>query len=271
MCELLGINFNHPVRPAFSFPSLLKGCWRNWDGWGIGFYPEGSKSVQIFKEPYTGITSDLAAFLQNYNGLHADLFIAHIRKSSRGDNVFHNTHPFSKCYGSREWVFAHNGTIPKKKLLQRQTFFPVGDTDSEHAFCTLLSLMKQKRIKSATRSKYNGFNEQDIDIIYETLLEINGTCKGTFNCLLSDGVYLFCFRDIRGARKLSYLHREYPFSATTLRNCNFKIDLQVAKGGNDRGYVIATEPLSSEDWIPFRYGEMIVFRGGEIVARRNTA
>jgi predicted glutamine amidotransferase len=153
--------------------------------------------------------------------------------------------------------------------MHNRTYFPLGDTDSEMAFCSLLNRMKRERIKSATRRQYNGFTELDFDIIYETLLEINGTGKGTFNCIFTDGIYLFCYRDIDGARKLNYLHREYPFHSTLLRGTDVEIDLQVTKGGNDdKGYVIATQELSDEEWIAFKYGEMIVFRGGEIIAKR---
>ncbi len=268
MCELLALSFNHPVRPVFSFPSLLKGCWRHWDGWGLGYYPEGSKSAQVFKEPYTGIRSELAAFLQNHQGLRSDIFIAHIRKSSRGHNIFDNTHPFSRYYSAREWLFAHNGTLPKRKNLLNRIYFPIGDTDSELAFCTLLNRMKAKRIKPATRRRYNGYTDLDFDFIYEALRDINGTDKGSFNVIFSDGQYLFCYRDRAGARELNYLRREYPFHSTTLRDQDIEVDLQVVKEREDRGYVISTQPLSDENWISFRDGEMIVFRGGEIVTRR---
>jgi predicted glutamine amidotransferase len=269
MCELLGMSFNHPVRPKLSFPGLIKGAWYNTDGWGVGYYPEGSRTAQIFKEPYNGDASQLAAFLENYERLWTKLFIGHIRKASRSDNVHHNTHPFSRYYGNREWLFCHNGTLPKRKTVPGQTYVPIGGTDSELAFCTLLNKMKRQKIKSATKSRYTGFTELDFDYIYKALRDINGTGRGSFNVIFTDGVYLFCYRDKYGARKLNYPHREYPFHSTLLRGTDVEVDLLVTKDGNDdRGYVIATQELSDEEWIAFKYGEMIVFRGGEIIAKR---
>ncbi len=99
-------------------------------------------------------------------------------------------------------------------------------------------------------------------------MEINGVGKGTFNTIFSDGTNLFCYRDIQGRRELNYLRREYPFHSTALRDCDIEIDLEVAKGRDDKGYIVATQPLSDEDWQSFRHGEMIVFSGGEIIAKR---
>jgi predicted glutamine amidotransferase len=158
--------------------------------------------------------------------------------------------------------------LPKRKTVPGQTYVPIGGTDSELAFCTLLNRMKRQKIKSATKSRYTGFTEQDFTYIHQALRDINGT-KGSFNVIFTDGKYLFCYRDRNGARKLNYLHRKYPFHSTMLRGTDVEVDLQVTKGGNDdKGFIVATQELSDEDWQSFKHGEMIVFRGGEIIAKR---
>jgi predicted glutamine amidotransferase len=235
MCELLGINFNSAVRPIFSFPGLMEGSWYNRDGWGLAYYPHNSKTAQVFKEPAIGITSELVAFLQNYEGLWANLFIGHVRKASKGGSHHHNSHPFTRYFGSREWVFCHHGTLPIRKTVSRQTYVPIGDSDSEEVFCDLLNSMKRAKVKSATRKRYTGFSEQDFDYIYKALVHINGT-EGSFNCIFSDGIFLFCYRDKHGQRELHYVQRKYPFHTTILRDNDFEVDLEVMKGNDDRGY-----------------------------------
>ena len=47
----------------------------------------------------------------------------------------------------------------------------------------------------------------------------------------------------------------------------FEVDLQELKEPGERGYVIATRPLTSEDWLGFTLGELVVFKDGMIAYR----
>ena len=50
-----------------------------------------------------------------------------------------NTQPFSRVFGGREHVFVHNGDLPEAFDLPSGDWIPEGATDSEHAFCHLVS------------------------------------------------------------------------------------------------------------------------------------
>jgi predicted glutamine amidotransferase len=65
--------------------------------------------------------------------------VAHVRNRTVGTPALENTHPFKRVLWGRDWVFAHSGTLPKVKGKPLREFTPVGDTDSEHAFCWLLA------------------------------------------------------------------------------------------------------------------------------------
>jgi len=43
------------------------------------------------------------------------------------------------------------------------------------------------------------------------------------------------------------------------------VNLNIKKGREEAGYVIASVPLSNEDWCEFLPGQLIVYKDGEIV------
>ena len=265
MCELLGIAFNKPISPTFSFAGLLSGSDQNPEGWGIGYYPEHGSTASVFKEALTGDESQLAHFLQSYPNLYSQIFVGHIRKSSSGTVNHANTHPFDRYFNGRQWLFAHNGTLYYPELLKLRYYYPAGDTDSERSFCWLLAQLRDMRIKPMLKSKYIGFSDSDVRNIYQQLLYINVECAGSYNVLFTDGKHLFVFRDVHGQRPLYYLYREYPFATTLFRDTDIEVNLNIEKGKEEAGYVIASAPLSSEDWSEFLPGQLIVFKDGEIV------
>jgi predicted glutamine amidotransferase len=76
-----------------------------------------------------------------HQGLRTRMAISHIRLATFGDRALRNTQPFLRELGGRMHAFAHNGDFPS--LLEPTAgtggaLPPVGDTDSELAFCGLL-------------------------------------------------------------------------------------------------------------------------------------
>ncbi len=152
MCELLGINFNLPVSPEISFKGFCLHGEKNPDGWGVAFYPD--RAAQIIEEPLKAGESQLAAFLQNYRPLKSKIFIFHVRSASRGSVSYSNTHPFSRELKGKEYVFAHNGTLSNyRDKLKLERFEPVGNTDSEYAFCYLLDSIAKEGISNWGRGE----------------------------------------------------------------------------------------------------------------------
>ena len=146
------------------------------------------------------------------------------------------------------------------------TYIPVGQTDSERAFCFLLSEIRKQKITPVKQRKYCGYSQTDFEAIYEILMFINEQGEGAFNTVFADGTHLFAYRDVDGARPLYYLERSYPFNQTVLRNSELQINLNLEKAHTEKGYVVASEPLSFERWCSFGNGQMMVFRNGQKVA-----
>lgn len=91
MCELLGLNFNQPVRCSLSFRGFSHRGEHNPHGWGIARF--SGPACQVLKEPIEAPNSKLATFLRDYEPFVSKIFIGHVRYASRGNSTLQNT-PF---------------------------------------------------------------------------------------------------------------------------------------------------------------------------------
>ena len=253
MCELLGMSFNKEVRPNISFRGFRYRGEANPHGWGLAFYPD--ESAQVFKEPIRARRSVLSEFLQDYENVWSRTFVAHVRFTSVGSKSHKNTHPFYRELNGKEYVFAHNGTLGNYEQLALGRFKPIGETDSEYTFCYLLGCIDEQVGEHWTR--------EDFDWLAEKLQEINE--YGNFNCIFSDGEHLFCYFDRGGYNGLRFVHRKTPFGNIHLLDEDWEINLREEKDPDQRGYIVATEELTDEPWHDFKFGELLVFKNGEII------
>ena len=144
MCELLGLSSNVPATVNVSLPKLaehgrVSGTYN--DGWGVGYY-EGA-DVRLMKDSAAVGDSEWIQFIASHN-LRSQLVIAHTRKATRGTRSYPNAQPFVRELAGRAHLFAHNGDLPgifKSNAFQADRFNPIGETDSELAFCVLLDQM----------------------------------------------------------------------------------------------------------------------------------
>ena len=255
MCELLGMECNVPTDIVFSFTALATRGGRTGphaDGFGLAFY-EG-RAARVFLDPNAAAESPLARFLRDHS-IKTELAIAHVRKKTRGHVTLANTHPFQRELWGRAWVFAHNGTVRGIKQKKLGRFHPIGDTDSEHAFCVLL-----ERLRSSFKdypSKRTELREAIADIGSEL------SAHGTFNFLLGDGRALYARCDT----KLSHIIRKYPFGHATLADEDVTVNFADLTTPKDRVAVVATSPLTvDETWKIGAPGTLWVFEQGALIA-----
>lgn len=254
MCELLGMECNVPTDIVFSFSGLaMRGgkVGPHSDGWGLALYD--GKVARMFLEPTPAANSPLAKFVREHP-IKTLLAIAHVRRKTRGAIGVANTHPFSRELWGRHFVFAHNGTVKNAKKLKLGRFKPIGETDSEHAFCALLGALEHE-FKDYPRS------QADYAAAVAAYAGKIGT-DGTFNMLLGDGKQLFA----RCSTKLHYIVRKAPFKQATLADEELTVDFAEVTTPNDRVAVIATMPLTrDEQWTAGQPNTLWLFRGGALV------
>lgn len=244
---------NVPTDITFSFAGLRARGGRRGPhvhGWGLALYD--GNAAHVFRDPAPACVSPLASFVRNHP-IKTLLAIAHVRKKTRGKISLANTHPFVRELWGKSFVFAHNGTIEEASALPLGGFRPLGQTDSEHAFCALLSAL-QHDFPSAPSTR-----EELAAAIAAHAGRIGR--RGTFNMLLGDGDQLFA----RCSTRLHYLIRKAPFRRATLADEDLSVDFAELTTPRDRVAVIATAPLTrDETWTAGEPDTLWVFRRGKL-------
>ena len=267
MCELLGLSLKTEGAPRISFRAFRSradgdsSSTRNRDGWGIAWYPDG-KAAAVFKEAIPANASTLASFIGQYERLRSRTFIAHVRKASRGEVVYRNTHPFCRELNGREYTFAHNGTLRGAEALDTGSFRPVGETDSELLLCALLRVI----------GTLGGISVETCSYLWDAILSINqlslNGSPSKINLLLSDGDTLVAYRDMFGQGSLYWLERpeHYSENVTILEDGDYRIELGIQKGESQRAVVVATKRLTNErGWRKFQSGQLCAFQRGKLI------
>lgn len=251
MCQLLGMNCNVPTDICFSFEGFRARGGKtdeHRDGWGIAFF-EGV-GCRVFLDVEPSIASPVAELVRNYP-IRSRHVIAHIRKATVGRVAMENCHPFQRELWGRYWAFAHNGDLPDLQAEKAEFYRPVGDTDSERAFCLILETLRQQFPDG----------KPALEALYPVLQSVTQTLaeQGIFNYLLSDGEHFFA----HCSTKLSYIVRQAPFAAAHLIDEDITVDFQELTQPSDRVAIIATTPLTdNEVWTTIQPGELLVFYEG---------
>jgi glutamine amidotransferase len=266
MCDLLGLSFNVPITAKISLDIFQQRGDANPDGWGLAFYQ--NHRLQIIKEAQSASNSNLYDFMEKYT--HSKTIISHVRRSTRGVPSYLNTHPFYRRLqiGSidSEFAFAHNGTLTQVEKLRFKKYQPLGETDSERAFCHILEVLSERETTTWT--------EHDFKVAEASLQEINDR-KNTMNCIFSDGSHLFCYSDENDYNNgLRFTRQIAPFGSIELvdhkdRLGSVELRSEIPSALDQSGYLISTRILTSEDWTEFTEGELIVFKDGQIIYPRS--
>ena len=267
MCELFGMSSRLPTNVSFSLQEFAEhggGSAIHKDGWGIAFY-EGADAL-IVREPLPAFNSPAMAFVQHHK-IQSQLVISHIRMATQGQRVLANTQPFNRELGGNKHVFAHNGDLlgyswPTSDDQRR--FDPIGDTDSEKAFCELL-----EELTCIWSPEQRPSIDEKRDIIQHFGDRMRAF--GPANFLYADAKALFAFGDRRRQRP------EGPYEPPGLywlcRTCKESDGRQVPIKGlqvsgqaqSQRVVLFASVPLTNEHWQPLKEGELMVASDGVII------
>jgi len=254
MCQLLGMNCNVPTDICFSFEGFhARGGLTDHhrDGFGIAFF-EG-EGCRVFLDSKATIESPVADLVRQYP-IHSKNVIAHIRKATQGTIALQNCHPFQRELWGRYWIFAHNGNLENFQPEGLESFQPVGQTDSERAFCYLLEKLRQ--------AFPQGYPEPSDIVHFLQGIVAEVAAHGLFNFLLSNGEFLIA----HCSNNLHYLIRQAPFGDAHLIDQDLTMDFSQVTGQNDKVAVIASFPLTdNETWTPMLPGQLLMFKEGELV------
>jgi predicted glutamine amidotransferase len=264
MCELLAMSSSHPTRVSYSMREFARHgglTADNADGWGIAFLED--RNARIFRDTDAAAESPSLRLVSSV-GFRSETVVCHIRKATQGEVALRNTQPFARELGGRIHVFAHNGdlqgvtTAPEFGL---GCHLPIGETDSEHAFCNLLHRLRP--LWSGGR-KIPELAER-LAIVAAFASEIR--CLGPANFIYADGDTVFLHGDKRktddGDIKppgLHLLHRSREAASSPIEVPGLTIT-------SDTQHVVlaASVPLTGEDWAAFSEGEVVAVCEGKVI------
>lgn len=265
MCELFAMSALLPTTVDVSLEEFARhggGTAANADGWGIAYYEGGD--IRRIRDPQPAHDSPWVRFLNTLH-LQSTLVISHVRYATRGPVVLRNTHPFCRELDGRVHVFAHNGSLPgidRVSDLGNASNRPVGETDSERAFCILL---ERFRANSETQREMTDL-EVRMRVFRGFAAEMRGL--GPANFLYADGEVLFVHGHQRkqadGTIRPPGLHllaRSCPCDRDAISTQGLTVG-----GEGQKVVLVASVPLSDEDWRPLRPGETLAIAKGEIVS-----
>jgi predicted glutamine amidotransferase len=258
MCQLLGMNCAEPTDVTFSFTGFAARGGvtdHHADGWGIAFFED--KACRLFIDHQSSASSPLAEMVKRYP-IKSKNTIAHIRKATQGHILLENCHPFMRELWGRHWIFAHNGDLVGHKPCLNGQYQPIGTTDSELAFCSLLQGLRREFPNS----------QPPLDELFAALDRLTRDISqhGVFNYLMSNGQALFS----HCSTHLYYLVRSWPFSTAHLIDADMSIDFAKYTTPEDRVAVIATSPLTDDEiWTRFEPGDLAMFQHGALLKTVN--
>lgn len=269
MCELFAMSSRIPTTVRFSLEEFsrrggLAGPHK--DGWGFAYYVEGD--VRLLKETEPASDSACVRFVQEHP-FTSDVVVSHIRKATQGTLALRNCQPFQRELGGAMHVFAHNGDLDMGRVRRELALGwhrPVGETDSEHAFCALLERLRPLWLEHGGVPPL----EERLSAVARFAAVLRAL--GPANFLYADGDALFAHGHRRrhgelGIRPpgLHWLCRSCSGDADALHTEGLSIE---ASGARQEVALFASVPLTAEPgWRPFAEGELMLARAGRVVAR----
>lgn len=266
MCELFALSCALPTTVSFTLGEFQRHGGldhRNQDGWGIAYYDE--EDARVIRETEAAGHSVHLDFIRDHN-YSSTYMISHIREATTGEVKLKNTQPFSRELWGRLHAFAHKGELEDVVGASSDTahFRPIGETDSEAAFCALMETMKERWI---ARGRIPEFEER-LDVVSEFAVAYRA--KGTFNFLYCDGEYMF----VHGHRRRQSNGEMKPPGLNLLERNGHNPDehdhhdvlgLHLPEQEHvQRMTLIASVPLTAESWHPLGGGTLAVLSQGSV-------
>ncbi|MFT7685694.1 MAG: putative glutamine amidotransferase [Candidatus Azotimanducaceae bacterium] len=267
MCELFAMSSREAANASFSLEEFSKHGGltdHHKDGWGVVYYRDND--TQIIREPKPAFNSAQLQFVKNHK-VESNKVISHIRKATLGEVALRNTQPFSRELMGQMHTFVHNGMCPdiiNEASLSASPYHPLGSTDSEYAFCVFMNSMAN------LYKEKNGIPKLNDKMILVSEFANHIRPMGPANFIYSDSEHIFCHGDRRkhpdGMRPpgLNFISRSCKTNPKSVHTAGLSI---VTEATSQDIVLVASVPLTNEDWQTFKHGEILVLKEGKIVKR----
>lgn len=268
MCELFAASASSAVDVKLSLHELARHgdqTGRHADGWGVAFLQD--RDVAMFREPSAAGRSPWIACLEAHP-IRTTAVVAHIRHATRGMIALENTQPFSRELWGRVHVFAHNGDLGDglyRDIPVATRHRPIGETDSEVAFCLLM-----QRLAAIV----DPMRAESVDVIFNLFVTFarEMRAKGPANIIYASNGQVLVHAD-RRTKAPGVI--EPPGLWLLERHCGNGASaasgeaVQIAARGVDV-VLLASVPLTDEPWRPLEQGSVLQLEYGRVIRTGRT-
>lgn len=257
--DILTISLDGKGSPSINLSLLKKEGGSHSYGWGFGWYPGDHSSAMVTKDPGALGKHVLLDAITDWANFRSTVFFCKVRGASKGYNHT-QSQPFSRSFAGRDWLFMHNGDLDKIELeklhgTKTRSLEPLGNTDSELAFCSLLSLIQGSDTRKVA----------DIGpgVLHPWFQRFDAL--GSSDMCLSDGDSIVCFHGSQSPKQMCYARIQPPDNQGTYVSEAAEISLSDPRDAYRTALIVSSSPFASGQWTQMQPGQMVVIRRGTVV------
>ena len=257
--DIFGLSLDGPGSPSINV-NLVEGVHStHCNGWGLGWYPGDRQSAMVAKDPAARGTQVLMNALTDWSNFRSTVFFCKVQGASPGYSHT-ETQPFSRSFAGRDWLFMHNGDLEKAELEElhgrkRRLLEPLGNTDSELAFCNLLTQLQEGDARRIS----------DVDPVLMHSWFKRFDQIGSADMFISDGHSIVAFQGSKSPKQLSYARFLPPESLEGFESDAARVRLTDPRDTYRTLLMLSSAPFLNGRWTPLQPGQMIVIRRGALV------
>lgn len=264
MSELVALSFDANASPSIDFAAphaeAQPGATASLYGWGVGWYPSSERGASVVKDPTTSADPGVNEALRDWGRFRSTVFLCHLRGHRRPRNQ-EDAQPFVRSYGGRQWIFVHDGDLTpdwQQRFPRRDdpAFEPLGRTDSEHAFCLLLSRLHAEGMRTLA--------DVPPERLHAWMRELNA--DGQFNAMLTDGEQIAVYSDASGGYPLYSTRLVPPHVVAELASPTVRVAFDAPEDPHRTVLAFSTVPLEGgASWQALLPGSLTMARRGTTI------
>ncbi len=257
--DILAISLDGKGSPSINLNLPNKAGGSHSHGWGFGWYPEDHSSAMVTKDPAARGEQVLVDAITDWSNFRSTTFFCKVRGASKGYNHT-QTQPFSRSFAGRDWLFMHNGDVDKlelEKLHGKKTRLlePLGSTDSELAFCNLLTQLQEGNARR--------ISDVDPETLHSWFKRFDSL--GSSDMFLSDGDSIVCFHGTQSPKQMYHTRIQPPDNQDVYESEAARISLSDPRDTYRTALIVSSSPFTGGEWMQMQPGQMIVIRRGAII------
>jgi transglutaminase-like putative cysteine protease/predicted glutamine amidotransferase len=227
--------------------------------WGFGWYPQDNQSTIVKKEDAIRGTQILINDITDWSNFRSTVFFLKIKDLANKYPSNEDVQPFSRSFSGRDWMFVHSGFLDKQALTMlygtNKILEPLGTTDSELAFCNILSQIEEV--------KANKISDIEFSIIYEWFKRFD--LIGSSDMYLTDGDTIICYHGLQSKKNMHYIRILPPENQNIYNSEIAQISFNNPRDIHRTAIIVSSSPFSEGKWTKMQPGQMIIIKCGAII------